>query len=382
MLSGAIAVSAQSSDELEEEIQDRSERIEELEEEINKYEIELQGTQEEQSTLQSAVSTLNNTVNRISGQISQTQSSISGTRQEISELESSINEIEQQIQKSNAVIGEMVKLMQRNGNQTFIETFLSAETFDQAWQKIDQLQQIQSQLQTQLHELRASRRTLRERQESAQAQREELGELRDQYADQQAIIEDQKQEKAALLSVTNQEASQYERIIAERKRLKEQFEEELRSFEERLNAQASDVSISSDTVRFSWPVSPVIITQLFGGTEFAKRNPSVYGRPFHNGTDFGVPIGTPVTVVAGGTVRGSGNTDSISGCYSYGKWILVDHPTGVSTLYAHLSQISKKAGDTVARGERRIRWEYGLFYWTPLAPYDVCATGCRHCSTW
>jgi prefoldin subunit 5 len=48
MLSGAIAVSAQSSDELEEEIQDRSERIDELEEEINKYEVELQDTQEEQ----------------------------------------------------------------------------------------------------------------------------------------------------------------------------------------------------------------------------------------------------------------------------------------------------------------------------------------------
>jgi murein DD-endopeptidase MepM/ murein hydrolase activator NlpD len=352
MLSGAIAVSAQSSDELEEEIQDRSERIDELEEEINKYEVELHDTQEEQSTLQSAVSTLDNTVDRISGQVSQTQSSISGTRQEISKLESSINEIEQRMHQSNEAIGEMVKLMQRNGNQTFVETFLSAETFDEAWRKMDQLQQIQSRIQTQLNELRASRQTLRERQESAHKQREELSELRDQYADQQAIIENQKQEKAALLSATNQEATQYEQIIAERKRLKEQFEAELRSFEERLNAQASDVNISSNAVRFSWPVSPVVITQLFGGTEFAKRNPGVYGRPFHNGTDFGAPIGTPVTAVAGGTIRGSGNTDAISGCYSYGKWILVDHPTGVSTLYAHLSQISKSAGDTVARGDR------------------------------
>ncbi|MEX2514912.1 MAG: peptidoglycan DD-metalloendopeptidase family protein [Candidatus Paceibacterota bacterium] len=342
----------QSSNELEAEIEERSDRIRQLEEEIGQYEVELQDTRQESSTLQSAVSQLDENVDRISGQVANTQSSINRTQKEIANLEASISEIERSIKQNHSAIAQMVKVMQQNDNQTFVETILSADTFGQAWERIDQLQQIQSRVQTQLEELRTSRAELASQQAEAQAQQAELRGLRSEYADQQAIVEDQKQEKARLLAATNQEASEYEQMITERRRLKEQFEAELRSFEEQLNAQASGATISEDSVRFSWPISPVVITQLFGGTEFARRNPGVYGRPFHNGTDFGAPIGTPVTAPAGGTVRGSGNTDVISGCYSYGKWILVDHPTGVSTLYAHLSQIAVQPGDQVARGDR------------------------------
>ena len=48
-----------------------------------------------------------------------------------------------------------------------------------------------------------------------------------------------------------------------------------------------------------------------------------------------------------GIVVGTGNSDSIKGCYSYGKWVLIKHGNGLSTLYAHLSQISVVQGQNV-----------------------------------
>jgi murein DD-endopeptidase MepM/ murein hydrolase activator NlpD len=42
-----------------------------------------------------------------------------------------------------------------------------------------------------------------------------------------------------------------------------------------------------------------------------------------------------------------GNTDAVKGCYSYGKFVLIKHNNGLSTLYAHLSFASVKKGDTV-----------------------------------
>ena len=61
-------------------------------------------------------------------------------------------------------------------------------------------------------------------------------------------------------------------------------------------------------------------------------------------------LGTPVKAALGGVVEGTGNSDSIRGCYSYGKWILLRHPNGLSTLYAHLSQVGVETGSSVPGG--------------------------------
>jgi murein DD-endopeptidase MepM/ murein hydrolase activator NlpD len=52
-----------------------------------------------------------------------------------------------------------------------------------------------------------------------------------------------------------------------------------------------------------------------------------------------------------GKIIGISNTDLVPGCYSYGQWIMIKHPNGLSTLYAHLSVESVAVGDTVATGQ-------------------------------
>lgn len=352
LLATGSVVHGQSSDQLEDEIRERSERIEELEEEINQYQGELQSTREEQSTLEEAVSQLDQSVNRISSQVQSTQSSISQTQTEIARIESSIQELEEEMARNRSAIAEMIQVMQQASNQSLVETLLSADTMSQAWERLDQLQQIQREVAGRIDELRENKQSLEEERSAVRERQQELTELREQYADQQAIVQSQRAERAELLAITNQEASEYQQLIAERQRQKEQFEAEMRQFEEQLNARASGATVSAGDVQFAWPLDNIVITQLFGGTEFARRNPGVYGRPFHNGTDFGAPVGTPVNAVAAGTVRATGNTDAISGCYSYGKWVLMDHPGNISTLYAHLSQISSSPGESFSQGER------------------------------
>jgi murein DD-endopeptidase MepM/ murein hydrolase activator NlpD len=44
------------------------------------------------------------------------------------------------------------------------------------------------------------------------------------------------------------------------------------------------------------------------------------------------------------------NYGSVRNC-QYGKWILIQHPNGLATLYAHLSDISVQKGGTVFTGQ-------------------------------
>jgi murein DD-endopeptidase MepM/ murein hydrolase activator NlpD len=69
-----------------------------------------------------------------------------------------------------------------------------------------------------------------------------------------------------------------------------------------------------------------------------------------------VPIGTPVEAALAGTVLATGDTDlahDAAGdqCYSFGKWIMLEHDNGLNTMYAHLSVISVTKGQSVSQGD-------------------------------
>ncbi|MDM0987487.1 phage tail spike protein [Clostridium perfringens] len=85
------------------------------------------------------------------------------------------------------------------------------------------------------------------------------------------------------------------------------------------------------------PVTGGQVTALFG------HYPS--GAP-HSGTDFGVPEGTPVRASKSGTVIKRRELTT-----SYGKYLFVDHGSGLVTIYAHNSELLVNEGDTVKAGQ-------------------------------
>ena len=81
-------------------------------------------------------------------------------------------------------------------------------------------------------------------------------------------------------------------------------------------------------------------------SDFGWRIHPIYGTSrLHAGTDFGVDEGTPVHAADGGVVVEAG---WISG---YGYTVIIDHGNGMSTLYAHNSEVAVSAGQTVSKGQ-------------------------------
>jgi murein DD-endopeptidase MepM/ murein hydrolase activator NlpD len=87
---------------------------------------------------------------------------------------------------------------------------------------------------------------------------------------------------------------------------------------------------------FRWPVRGRIVT-AFGAKPNGQQN---------NGINIAVPEGTPVKAAEDGEVAYAGN--ELKG---YGNLILVRHPNGFVTAYAHASELLVKRGDKVKRGQ-------------------------------
>jgi murein DD-endopeptidase len=92
----------------------------------------------------------------------------------------------------------------------------------------------------------------------------------------------------------------------------------------------------------AWPLpESAQVTSPFG----VRAHPLLHKRRLHSGIDFGVPPGTSVHAVADGIVRRASD-DAVSG-----KLLLVDHGSGVSTLYCHNESLLVSVGDRVSAGQ-------------------------------
>ena len=80
---------------------------------------------------------------------------------------------------------------------------------------------------------------------------------------------------------------------------------------------------------------------------FGYRDHPIEGEErFHYGVDLAANTGTEVDCFADGTVTAVGESSS------YGKYCMVAHEGGYSTLYAHCSRITASSGSAVRRGEK------------------------------
>jgi murein DD-endopeptidase MepM/ murein hydrolase activator NlpD len=87
---------------------------------------------------------------------------------------------------------------------------------------------------------------------------------------------------------------------------------------------------------FRWPVRGRVIS-AYGVKANGERN---------DGINIEVPEGTPIKAAEGGEVIYAGN--ELKG---YGNLVLVKHPNGYVSAYAHASEILVQRGDTIMRGQ-------------------------------
>lgn len=93
---------------------------------------------------------------------------------------------------------------------------------------------------------------------------------------------------------------------------------------------------------FTIPVENGEVTGVFGSNRILN---GITVSP-HNGLDIAAPKGTDIFAMTTGIV-------ALTGDYYYnGKFVLLDHGAGLSSIYIHMSSINVEVGDYILRGEK------------------------------
>ncbi|MFE7602007.1 M23 family metallopeptidase [Streptomyces sp. NPDC057494] len=105
---------------------------------------------------------------------------------------------------------------------------------------------------------------------------------------------------------------------------------------------AAPTAPSGSSRGWTAPVSSYVFTGYY-------RQPGSWSKGYHTGQDFAVPSGTTVRAVGPGRVVTAGYNRS------YGYEVVIRHPDGRHTQYAHLSRIDVSPGQSVSGGQRIAR---------------------------
>jgi septal ring factor EnvC (AmiA/AmiB activator) len=192
---------------------------------------------------------------------------------------------------------------------------------------------------------------LREESEAQDALRTKLAKKKEELDEQKRVLDEttesvriEADKKREMLASLKQEKESRVRVLKEL----EQAAGRLQKMMEGLSKQAISkppefppgIGLGALRGRLNWPVKGEL------KSEFGKaRHREFAAEIFRNGIDIEAPIGEEIKAIEKGRVVFA---DRLAG---YGKMVIVDHGERYYTIYAHLSEILKKNGDGVKRGE-------------------------------
>jgi len=339
-------------EELKEKIGEREQGITVLAEEIKKIEGDLSEIGKEKVTLESKLREIDTTRKKLSTDIQLTEIKIERTNLNLNRLLIEINIKEESIERSKAAIGESVRTMRELDDRSTLEILLGGDSFGIVMSEANTLGQLQKEVNIFLETLAADKSMLEDSLVASSLERQNLLDFTSKVEQQKSIADRQRLAQNSLLEETKGEEAGFKSLLEEKRKLFEQFQEDLLAFESQLQIAIDPLSIPSRGSRaLIWPLRDVRITQYFGNTIFAQKNAAVYNGKGHNGVDLAASVGTELLSAAGGIVVGAGDTDTVCKGASYGKWVLIEHDNGLSTLYAHLSSIGVAAGQRVASAD-------------------------------
>jgi murein DD-endopeptidase MepM/ murein hydrolase activator NlpD len=365
---GTPVAFADTAGDIQSQIDTNKSQVAALEADIVAFQKQLDDIGTKKNTLQSTVDSLTISQKQLATQIQVTQSKIASANLQIQQLTLSIGDKETAIEANQQAIAKALRTIVEDENAPLIVGLISAHSLNDEWQVTDAAVQFNHALSDDIKNLRTVRTVLATNRDQVTAAKANLVSLQNDLTTQKRSVDASKTAQQKLLSDTKNQETNYQQLIAQKKASEKSFEQEIINLQGQLNLVVHPnllPKVGSGVL--SWPFStafmfncgqrksvfgnPFCITQYFGNTDFSTANPQIYNGNGHNAIDIGAPIGTPIEAALSGVVLATGNTDLIKGCYSFGKWVMLVHSNGISTLYAHLSTIDVSKGQAVSTGQ-------------------------------
>ncbi len=336
-------------DSLQKKIEASSEELKRINEQIEETQKSIQETKTQGVTLQREIKTLDSNIKQLNLRIQGDEVTLQKLDLEIESLGLDLKDISGSIGDKREAIRVVFQNLQRKSESSVLDVLLTSKSLAETVFEAQSLSNLNTQLATDIEKLRGLRTEYEDKRNLSQQKLQEIEARKQSLESRKNIVADQKKEQQRVLSETKNRETAYQQSLKELQKRQQDIASEIEKIERELRANIDpSVLPIPRTGVLLMPVENGRLSQDYGATGFAQYN---YRGKWHNGVDIAAPIGTPIVAADDGVVAAVGDQDRY--CYkgAYGKYIVIHHPTNLTTLYAHLSLYNVKVGDRVKRGD-------------------------------
>ncbi|QJW48186.1 peptidoglycan DD-metalloendopeptidase family protein [bacterium BFN5] len=309
---------------------------------------QLDSVQRRMQDQQNRASQAQQQVNSVSGQLKKIQGDLDGATAEYNTIQSKLSYTEEQIEINTGVLkkaernlSERSKILNKrmrdiyeNGQVSYLDVLLGAHDFGDFTTRMDILKRVVNQDITLITKVKAERELVLQKKAELERDRAAIAELHKAAEEKRLAISARKNEREAVLASAVNERDTAEQAYQELLETSRQIEQMIR------NQAGGNNSAASSTGTLIWPAAGPITSP------YGWRTHPIFGtQRYHSGIDIGADYGDTVSAADGGVVI---YADWMGG---YGKAVIIDHGGGISTLYAHNSELLVSEGQRVRKGE-------------------------------
>ncbi len=338
-------------DAIQKQINDRASQLDQINQQILETNKTLKETQSQRASLQRDLKIIDGNVMSLNLGIRADEVSVDQLQYEIESLTGDISDISGSLTGKQLAVEETLRQLQKKETQPALALILGNDSLADGISDIQAFQDIQSQLSSDMKSLGVLQDDYQAKLKASADKKGQVVYHQQDLVNKKLIVSDQKQVRQQLLNQTKDKESVYQKqmndLLAQQQKIAKEMEDLDRVL--RLKIDPTKLPTARSGV-LGYPVEngQNLETQEYGSTSFAKNG---YAGHWHNGVDFGVPIGTPVRAAEDGVVVGVANEDLYCPRAAYGKFIAINHDNNLSTVYGHLSRQIVAKGDVVKRGQ-------------------------------
>ncbi len=266
---------------------------------------------------------------------------------QIAEKEAKIIETEEKEKDQRKIFLERIATQHKIGNASYIELLFGSENISDLLLKSDAINVMMEYDKKVILDLKKSQDFLENTRDDLAAskltQNETLKALENEQSSYTTLAKESEYVINQLYSDQNAWQAEYNAAVQAEAELDEKLQAYIKEQQEANQTKPNPPEQYVDGA-FGWPIAVGNGVYSYISSHFGWRVLNG-GSDYHAATDIAVAHGTPILASNGGVVIVS------EFHYSYGNYVLIDHGNGISTLYAHQSQIAVHVGQTVSRGE-------------------------------
>ena len=344
------AVGTAYADSLDDRIAEQKKQLQLLDKRVEFHTRELAEAKEKEKSYLKELSKFDLSVKRSEEQIELLDLQMQKNEKLLKSIGAEISEKAKNIAKLQEILAKRCVAIFKYGGAAELNVLISAGGLTELNYLTHMMQRLAAQDRRDIETLQAEHIQLKQKELEQQRNREELAQRRRQrereresnqrYGNQRrellSRIEREKQVHTAAMQELEDEQQAVQKKINEYVRKKALEAEKAANRGGKKSNQPKLVSSG----KFNWPLPQRQILSSFG----MRVHPKFKTKTQHAGIDIPAPLGTPIKAAGGGEILYAG------WLRGYGQIVIIDHGSGYSTVYAHMSKILTEEGKRVKAG--------------------------------